>query len=417
MAVLSDSTRTTIRSRSLWRNRDYLLLWGGQGISLIGTQVSQLAFPLLVLALTHAPLQAGIAGALRALPYLVLSLPAGALVDHWDRKRVMILCDSGRVLALGSIPLALVLGHLTILHVYLVALIEGTLFVFFNLAEVSCLPRMVAPAQLPTAVARNETTTNLGYLLGPSLGGLLFGLGRMVPFLVDALSYLASVLSLRFIRTEFQQAHAASSSRLWEDIREGLVWLWHQPLIRFLAFLTAIGNLADFGVGLTVIILAQQQHASAVGIGLMVACGGIGGILGSLLADVVQQHRTLRQILVGTHWVWGLLLCFIALAPNPWVIGMVLGLIELVVSISLVAQYSYRLATIPDALRGRVTSVYRLLVFAGQPLGLTLAGVLTQVIHPGPTMLLLAGIALALAGAATLSPQLRQAVPAEHPEA
>src|SRR5215469_11080742 len=128
MALFSDSTRTAVRSRSLWRNRDYLLLWGGQGISLIGTQVSQLAFPLLILALTHAPLQAGIAGALRALPYLVL-------------------------------------GHLTILHVYLVALIEGTLFVFFNLAEVSCLPRVVAPAQLPTAVARNETTTNLGYLL------------------------------------------------------------------------------------------------------------------------------------------------------------------------------------------------------------------------------------------------------------
>src|SRR5215469_15022979 len=107
MALFSDSTRTAVRSRSLWRNRDYLLLWGGQGISLIGTQVSQLGFPLLILALTHAPLQAGIAGALRALPYLALSLPAGALVDRWDRKRVMILCDSGRALALGSIPLAL----------------------------------------------------------------------------------------------------------------------------------------------------------------------------------------------------------------------------------------------------------------------------------------------------------------------
>jgi predicted MFS family arabinose efflux permease len=222
---------------------------------------------------------------------------------------------------------------------------------------------------------------------------------------------------LRFIRTEFQQARAPSTSRLWEDIRKGLAWLWHQPLIRFLAFLTAIGNLADFGVGLTVIILAQQQHASAVGIGLMVACGGIGGILGSLLADAVQQHRTLRQILVGTHGAWGLLLCFIALAPNPLVIGMLLGLIELVVSISLVAQYNYRLATIPDALRGRVTSVYRLLVFAGQPLGLMLAGMLTQAIHPGPTMLLLAGIVLVLAGAATRSPQLRQAAPAEYPEA
>src|SRR5262249_53327093 len=164
-------------------------------------------------------------------------------------------------------------------------------------AEVSCLPRVVPSTQLPTAVARNETTTNLGYLLGPFLGGLLYGLGRMVPFLVDALSYLASVLSLRFIRTAFQQARPASSSRLWEEIREGLVWLWQQPLIRLLAFLTAIGNLADFGVGLTVIVLAQQQHASAVAIGLMLAGGGLGGVLGAALAQVVQGQTTLRQIL------------------------------------------------------------------------------------------------------------------------
>lgn len=409
MALLKDSAQATVRPRSLWRNRDYLLLWSGQAISLIGTQVSQLAFPLLILALTHSPFQAGIAGTLKALPYLVLSLPAGALVDRWNRKRVMILCDSGRALALGSIPLALVLGHLTFIQIYLVALIEGTLYVFFNLARVSCLPHVVTPAQLPAAVASNETTTNLGYLLGPSLGGLLYGLGRMVPFLVDALSYLASVLSLRLIRTEFQEVRAASSSRLWEAIREGLIWLWHHPLIRLLALLTAIGNLADFGVGLTVIVLAQQQHASSFGIGLMVACGGVGGILGSLVANVVQHHGTLRQILVGVHWVWGLLLCCIALAPNPWIIGILLGLIELVVSIALVALSSYRLATIPDALRGRVTSVYNLLIITGQPLGLTLAGVLTQAIHPAPTMLLFAGIALALAGAATLSPQLRRA--------
>src|SRR5258705_12710338 len=108
---------------------------------------------------------------------------------------------------------------------------------------------------------------------------------RIVAFLAAPHSYLASVVSLRFIRTEFQETRAASSSNLWEDIGEGIVWLWRQPLIRFLAFLTAVGNLADFGVGLTVIFIAQQQHAPAVGIGLMIACGGIGGMLGSGLAD------------------------------------------------------------------------------------------------------------------------------------
>src|SRR5436853_3734320 len=115
------------KPKSLWRNRDYMLLWSGQVVSSVGTQASQLAFPLLILALTRSPAQAGFAGALRALPYLIFSLPAGALIDRWDRKRVMILCDTGRALSMASIPIALVLGHLTILQLYLVSLVEGSL--------------------------------------------------------------------------------------------------------------------------------------------------------------------------------------------------------------------------------------------------------------------------------------------------
>src|SRR5262249_33726730 len=112
------------RGRALWRNRDYLLLWSGQLVSSIGTQASTLAFPLLLLAVTRSPAQAGFASALRAVPYLLLSLPAGALVDRWDRKRLMLLCDAGRALALGSIPLALALGRLTVAQLYLVSLVE-----------------------------------------------------------------------------------------------------------------------------------------------------------------------------------------------------------------------------------------------------------------------------------------------------
>src|SRR5579863_2777914 len=107
----------------LWRNRDYMLLWSGQMVSSVGTRVSQLAFPLLVLALTHSPAQAGLIAALRGLPYALFILPAGALVDRWNRKRVMILCDTGRALALGSIPVALLLGHLSLIQLYSVALV------------------------------------------------------------------------------------------------------------------------------------------------------------------------------------------------------------------------------------------------------------------------------------------------------
>ncbi|MBO0782908.1 MAG: MFS transporter, partial [Ktedonobacteraceae bacterium] len=130
------------RPLSLWRNRDYLLLLSGQTISGVGSQVSLVAFPLLILALTHSPAQAGLMTAVRSLPRLIVTLPAGALVDRWDRKRLMLLCDTGRALALGSIPLALWLGYLSDIQLYLVALIEGTLFAFFTLAESAALPRV-----------------------------------------------------------------------------------------------------------------------------------------------------------------------------------------------------------------------------------------------------------------------------------
>src|SRR5215467_7381978 len=147
----AEQIKPSWRPTPLWRNRDYILLWSGQMISAVGTQVSMLAFPLFVLALTHSPAQAGLIGAMRALPYALLILPAGALVDRWNRKRVMILCDIGRAVALGSIPIALVLGHLTIVQLFIVSLVEGTLFTFFNLAETACLPQVVSKEQLPTA--------------------------------------------------------------------------------------------------------------------------------------------------------------------------------------------------------------------------------------------------------------------------
>ncbi|MEO7001396.1 MAG: MFS transporter [Ktedonobacterales bacterium] len=129
---MADMHATPTRTASLWRNRDYLLLWGGQAISSIGCGVTQIAWPLLTLAVTRSPAQAGFVGAVRALIYVLLVLPAGALLDRWDRKRAMILCASGCALVLVSIPLALVFGHLTLAHIYLATLIEGARNVFFS---------------------------------------------------------------------------------------------------------------------------------------------------------------------------------------------------------------------------------------------------------------------------------------------
>src|SRR5947199_1703630 len=132
--------------KSLWRNRDYKLLWSGQALSDIGGAVSELAFPLLVLTVTHSPAQAGFVAALRALPATLFSLFAGVLVDRWDRKRVMLVCDTGRALSLASIPIAFALGHLTVWQLYITAFLEGTLMIVLMLSVTAGMSQVVTTA-------------------------------------------------------------------------------------------------------------------------------------------------------------------------------------------------------------------------------------------------------------------------------
>src|SRR5579859_2871802 len=193
------------KSAPLWRNRDYLLLWLGQAVSSLGTGISQFAFPLLVLAFSHSFAAAGFAGALGQLPYLLFSLPAGALLDRWDRKRVMLGCTVGLALSLASIPVALLIGRLTLAQLYVVSFVVGTFFTFYELAELAAITRLVPKADLSTAVAQNEAVFSGVSLLAPSLGGLLLSAGYIFPFVADVISYLVLLGSLLNIRASFQE--------------------------------------------------------------------------------------------------------------------------------------------------------------------------------------------------------------------
>ncbi|HLH61444.1 MAG TPA: MFS transporter [Ktedonobacteraceae bacterium] len=394
--------------KSLWLNLDYMLLWSGQMVSNVGTQVSTLAFPLLVLALTHSPAEAGLAGALRGLPYFIFTLPGGALIDRWDRKRVMILCDTGRALSLGSIPLAFALGHLTILQLYLVALIEGTLFVFFDLAETAALPQVVSKEQLPAATAQNQVAFGITSLLGPPLGGLLFSLQNILPFLADAVSYAVSVLSLLFIRVRFQQARVARRRRLVAEIAEGLQWLWRQPVLRTMAFLNSGLSAIGYGTPLIVIVLAQQQHASPALIGGIFAVGGISSISGAFLAPHIQRRFRFGQAIIGLWWLYAAMLLLHALASTPLILALVVGAFLLVDANYNIVQFSYRLALIPDELQGRVNSSFRLISYGLRPVGIALTGVLLQDIGAISTILVFGGCYSMLALWATLSPAIRK---------
>jgi MFS family permease len=236
--------------RPLWRNGDFVLLWSGQAVSTLGSTISTLALPLLVLALTHSPTQAGFIAAVQVIPYLVLALPAGALIDRWDRKAVMIRCDLARAAALGSVPLAAVWGHLTAVHLYGVALVTGTALVFFNIAQTAALTRVVPAPQVPRATALDRTADSIAALIGPGVAGILISLTRTTPagaalaFLVDSLSYLASALSLFFIRIPFQARRTPLPERaLRAEIAEGLRFLWTHRHIRALALVSMAATL------------------------------------------------------------------------------------------------------------------------------------------------------------------------------
>ncbi len=410
MFIISKKKKTLPHQKpaSLWHNRDYLLLLSGQIVSNVGTQVSTLAFPILILALTGSPAQAGFVGTMRVIPYLLLSLPAGALVDRWDRKRVMILCDTGRALCLASIPIAYALGHLALIQLYLVSLFEGILFVFFNLAEVACLPRLVSKEQLAEATAQNVTVNSASYLVGPALGGILYGLGKFVPFLTDALSYIVSVISLLFIKVKFQGEHTASQRSLWVEIKEGLSWLWHEPLIRFIGILGSAVHLMGAGIVIIIILLAQHLHASTFVIGILLATDGIGGIIGALIGGKMSKRFRFQQIVIATMWLWAIIWPLLAFASNIIMLAALLCSLYLVITIFDVTQFSYRLALIPDELQGRVNGVYRMILFGGDTIGLMLVGVLLQTLGTVTTILIYgAGIAM-VALVATLNPHMRR---------
>ncbi len=399
------------RRVALWRNRDYLLLWSGQAVSSLGTQASQLALPLLVLALTGSPAQAGFVTALRTIPYLFLSLPAGALVDRWNRKRVMILCDLGRAVILGSIPLVGALGYLTVIQLYLVSLLEGTLFVFFNLAETACLPRVVPQEQLPTATAWNEGMENTALLLGPPLGGLLYQIGQMLPFLADAISYVCSALSLCWIRVTFQQERIVRRRKLHREIGEGLHWLWQQPLIRAMALLGGGFNFVFAGQTLLVIVLARQQHAAPLAIGFIFAIAGVGGILGALAGPFFQRRFSFGQVILSACWLYAFLWALYVFGPSLIILAAITTGFFFISPIYDVVQLSYRLALIPDLLQGRVNSAFRLIMYCLMALGQALTGVLLQRFGAVPTVLIFGIGLLLLALGATLNAPIRQAQP------
>lgn len=395
----------------LRRNRDFQLLWGGQAVSLLGSQTSKIAYPLLVLAMTGSPAKAGIAGFAAMLGYLLFPLPAGGLADRHDRKRIMIGCDAIRLLAVGSIAVAGWAAHITYVQVLAAGFAEGAATVFFGVAQRAALPMLVHPSQRSVAVSQNEARQNAAQLAGPALGGTLFGLSRAAPFAADALSYLASLVTLPFIKAPMQAGSpdGLAPRRLRDELGEGLAFTWRQPFLRYSAFFAASVNILLQVLTLGLIVLARHDGASAAQIGLIVACMGAGGLAGAFAAPWVQRKIPAGITITGCMWTWAVLLALVVLVRVPLWLCPLVAVIGLVGPWWNVSVQTYRMQITPNELLGRTSSVALQIAWGVIPLGSLLAGFLLQALSPTAAMTVVAAGMAVTALAATALPPVRDA--------
>jgi predicted MFS family arabinose efflux permease len=246
-------------------------------------------------------------------------------------------------------------------------------------------------------------------MLGLPLGGFLFGLGRLVPFLVDAISYLISIAALLLIRTPFEEERTVERRHLLREIGEGVSWLWRQPFLRAAALLVAGSNLLFQALVLILIVIARDNGASSSVIGLMLAGAGVGGVLGSLAAPWLERRMPPKVVVIGANWVWAAFTVPIAFVGNPYALGALFAVMAFVGPAWNVIIGAYQLRLTPDRLLGRVSSAELLVAYGAIPLGSLAAGFLLEAAGTTKAALAVAAFMVALAVAATVSPAVRHA--------
>ncbi|GIE75101.1 MFS transporter [Actinoplanes philippinensis] len=393
----------------LWRNRDFTLLWSGQVISSLGAAISSTATPLLVLATTGSPLDAGLVGAAGTLPHLIANLPAGPLIDRWNRSLVLLISEIVAAVALLSVPPAIWFGVFTIAQLCVVAFVQGLCFVFFGLAQDAALPMVVPSAQLATAIAANEARSRGATLAGPPIGGFLFGLDRAAPFLVDGISYLIAAAGLLFLRRDLQKPPEGPAEPLWRSAITGIRYVWRQPLIRVSMLLIAVSNLVFQALILVIVVLAGDRGATSSDIGVMLGLYSAGGLLGAVAASRLHRHFSFRTVLIGINWVWAVLLPLNLLATNHLQIGLIGALSAFVGPLWNVVIMTYAGVVVPNELLGRVMSAAGTLTWGVMPIASLAAGLMLTWTGTTGSLWALSAIMLAAAIAATLSPAVRRA--------
>ncbi len=379
---------------SLFHHPNFRKLWVGDTISQFGTQVSQLAIPLVALNVLNASaFEVALLGTIEFLPFLLFTLPAGAWVDRLQRRPILITGDVGRAIALLSIPIAYKLGILTILQLYVVGFAMGVLTVFFDVSYQSYLPSLVDRDQLVEGNAKLQASQSAAQVLGPGSGGYLIGiLTAPIAVIVDALSYLASALFVFAIHgseAPIPPSNRKGGSRrerlrgFGGEIHEGLMYVVGHPYLRMVAGATSTSNLfSNIAMGIYFVYVVRVLGLDPLRIGLIFSLGSIGTLIGALVANRVAARIGVGRAIVVSMALNGPSVLLIAIAPvgaaEPFLIASAAlgGFSALIYNIN---QVSFRQAITPERTQGRMNATMRFLVWGTIPIGTVTSGVLATV--------------------------------------
>jgi len=362
-------------------------LWAAQGVSNVGDGVYGTALPLLAATLTRDPFLVSVVSFAEWLPWLLFGLLSGALLDRWDRRRVMWTVDAARFAVVGGLALAVLLDQASIALLAAVGFLLGTGQTLVDTGAQSILPALVSrdPQRLERANGRLIGTQVVTQeLAGPPAGGFLFSVAGWVPFALDAVSYAVGSALVASIRGRFgpaaeDPAEGGARSTLRAEIAEGLHWLAAHRVLRTTAVMVAVINLLAAGGGAIAVLFAQDRLGlDAVGFGLLLSGSAVGGVVGSVVAARLARAVGTARILIWTMVLSALVFLVFGLSSDPWLAGAMWALVGFFTVVFNVVLGSLRQALTPDRLLGRVISAYRLFSYGAVPLGSLLGGVLAR---------------------------------------
>jgi MFS family permease len=348
--------------RELSRNRDFTILWTGQTVSDLGSNVSMFVFPLVAYALSGSALWAAVVEAAFLLGMCGALLPAGVLADRVDRRLLMRTASGAGVVLYASLAAAGALGVLTVPHLAVVALLTGIASGIAAPAEISAIRSVVSRDELSTALSQSQARQHIAALVGGPLGGLLYAITRWLPFAFDAVSFAVYWVVLGRLRTDLAAPHRDGPPRKpHHDVAEGIRFILGWPYFRATAAYGALANLLVNAMFFVAIIRMVQDGVSPAVIGLVSTAAGLGGILGALAAPWIIERMPTGTLVVTAAWIFVPLAVPMALWNQPAVVAAAIFLGLLLNPAGNAGSGTYRIAHTPAHLQGRAQSASQFL--------------------------------------------------------